>query len=179
MHAGEGKNHLAAAISRVAPVYAMDARTGELCRLTEDELDGAAFRKGATALALKDGTTIASVSITRGDLRHAVAVLKSIGFRPEPQTGEADARPAAPASFAAPLTELVQLLSLPLAPAYIEKVNRLAMEIVRAASSGPVVNHAMQLISALHHARVQGHPRSNAVDAAFAALQQAIEKARA
>jgi hypothetical protein len=178
-HLSEMLELMATAISRVAPVYAMNIRTGELRRLTGDELDGAAFQQGATALVLRDGTTVASVSVTRGDLRHAVAVLKTIGFQPEPQARKADARPPAPASFAVPLTELVQLLRLPLAPAYIDKVNRLAMEIARAASSGPVVNHAMQLISALHHARVQGHARSNTVDAALAALQQAIQKAQA
>ncbi|HEV2431401.1 MAG TPA: hypothetical protein VGT43_07810, partial [Burkholderiales bacterium] len=127
--------------------------------------------------ALKDGTTIAGVSITRGDLRHAVAVLKTIGFQTQ---GDADKpEPVRAGSFDARLAQIEQVLRLPLAPEYIDKVNRLAMDIVRAARIGPIVNHAMQLISALHHARVKMEKHSNAVDAALAALHQAIEKAKA
>jgi hypothetical protein len=81
--------------------------------------------------------------------------------------------------YDAPLADIGQLLHLPLAPAYVDKVNRLVMDIVRAAKSGPVVNQAMRLISALHHARVIGEARSGAVDAALASLQQAAEKAKA
>jgi hypothetical protein len=168
---------MAAAIARVAPIYAMNARTGEVRRLTEEELEGASFARGATALALKDGTTIAGVSITRGDLRHAVAVLKTIGFQ---TLADADKpEPARAGSFDARLAEIEQVLRLPLAPEYIDKVNRLAMDIVRAARIGPIVDHAMQLISALHHARVKMEKQSNAVDVALAALHQAIEKAKA
>jgi hypothetical protein len=176
-HLSEMLEVMAAAIARVAPIYAMNARTGEVRRLTEEELEGASFARGATALALKDGTTIAGVSITRGDLRHAVAVLKTIGFQTQ---GNADKpEPARAGSFDARLAEIEQVLRLPLAPEYIDKVNRLAMDIVRAARIGPIVNHAMQLISALHHARVKMEKHSNAVDVALAALHLAIEKAKA
>lgn len=176
-HLSEMLEVMAAAIARVAPIYAMNARTGEVRRLTEEELESASFARGATALALKDGTTIAGVSITRGDLRHAVAVLKTIGFQTQ---GDADKpEPARAGSFDARLAEIEQVLRLPLAPEYIDKVNRLAMGIVRAARIGPIVNQAMQLISALHRARVKMEKHSNAVDAALAALHQAIEKAKA
>lgn len=176
-HLSEMLEVMAAAIARVAPIYAMNARTGEVRRLTEEELEGASFARGATALALKDGTTIAGVSITRGDLRHAVAVLKTIGFQTQ---GNADKpEPARAGRFDARLAEIEQVLRLPLAPEYIDKVNRLAMDIVRAARIGPIVNHAMQLISALHHARVKMEKHSNAVDVALAALHLAIEKAKA
>ena len=176
-HLSEMLEVMAAAIARVAPIYAMNARTGEVRRLTEEELESASFARGATALALKDGTTIAGVSITRGDLRHAVAVLKTIGFQTQ---GNADKpEPARAGSFDARLAEIEQVLRLPLAPEYIDKVNRLAMDIVRAARIGPIVNHAMQLISALHHARVKMEKHSNAVDVALAALHLAIEKAKA
>jgi hypothetical protein len=178
-HVSEMLDTIAGAIARVAPIHAMNARTGEVRRLTEQDLDGAYFTRGAAALVLKDGTALASISITRGDLRHAVVVLKTIDFLTEPQADKPGTDAAEPASFAAPLAEIEQLLHLPLAPAYIDKVNRLAMGIVRAARTGPIVNHAMQLISALHHARVHGEARSNAVGAALAALQGAIERAKA
>ena len=179
LHLSEMLEVMAAAIARVAPIYAMNARTGEVRRLTDDQLDGATFKRGATTLVLSDGTAIGSVSITRGDLRHAVAVLKTIGFQGEPQAAKLQAEPAPAQSLAAALAEIERRVRLPLMPAYIDKVNRLAMEIVRTAKSGPVVNHAMQLISTLHHARVKGQTQSSAVDAAFGAFQQAIERAKA
>ena len=170
---------MAAAIARVAPIHAMNARTGEFRQLSTEELAAATFRHGATLLVLKDGTTISSVTITRGDLRHAVAVLKTIGFRGETQPETPAAGPTALAGLAQPVAEIEELLRLPLSALHVDKVNRLAMEIVRAARSGPVVNHAMQLISALHHARVSGQSGSDAVTAALHRLQQAVENARA
>lgn len=166
---------MAAAIARVAPIHAMNARTGEVRRLTEEDLEGASFARGATALVLKDGTTIAGVSITRGDLRHAVVVLKTIGFQGEAEADKPDREPARAENVDALVAEIEQLLLLPFTPEYIDKVNRLTMKIVRAARTGPIVNHAMQLISALHHARVKVEKHSSAVDAALAALQRSIE----
>lgn len=178
-HLSEMLEAMASAIARVAPIYAMNARTGEVRKLTDEELDGARFERGATALLLKDGSAIASVSITRGDLRHAVAVLQAIGFQAEPQAEKPQPEPAGAETFAAALAEIEQLVRPPLAPAGIDKVNRLAMGIVRAARGGPVVNHAMQLISALHHARVSGESHRNAVATALELLQQAVGKAKA
>jgi hypothetical protein len=178
-HLSDMLDVIADAIARVAPIYSLNARTGEVQSLTADELDGATFTRGASTLVLKDGTRIASVSITRGDLRHAVAVLKTIGFPAEPQAEKPRAEPVAPERFAAPLAEIDRLLHLPLTPVYVDKANRLVMDIVRAARSGPVVNQAMRLISALHCARMSGEARSGAVDAALASLQQAAEKAKA
>lgn len=174
-HLSEILEFMAAAIARVAPIHAMNARTGELRRLTEEELEGASFARSATALVLKDGTTIAGVSITRGDLRHAVAVLQTIGFQAEAEADKPDAEPARAENVDALVAEIEQLLLLPFAPEYIDKVNRLTMKIVRAARTGPIVNRAMQLISALHHARVNMEKHSNAVDAALAALQRSSE----
>jgi hypothetical protein len=178
-HLSEMLELMATAIARVAPIHAMNARTGEIRRLTEEELEGASFARGATALVLKDGTTIAGVSITRGDLRHAVAVLKTIGFQADPQTDKPLAGPARAEALEAPLAEIAQVLRLPFTLECFDKVNRPAMEIVRAAGTGPIVNYVMQLISALHLARVKVEKQSSAVDAALAALQHAIEKAKA
>jgi hypothetical protein len=178
-HLSEMLEVMAAAIATVAPIYAMNARTGEVRKLTDEELDGARFERGATALMLKDGSAIASVSITRGDLRHAVAVLQAIGFQAEPQAEKPQPEPARAETFAAALAEIEQLVRPPLAMAVIDKVNRIAMDIVRAARSGPVVNHAMQLISALHHVRVSGESHDEAVATALQRLQQAVDKAKA
>lgn len=174
-HLSEMLEVMAAAIARVAPIHATNARTGEVRRLTEEDLEGASFARGATALVLKDGTTIAGVSITRGDLRHAVLVLKTIGFQAEADADKPDLEPARAENVDALVAEIEQLLLLPFTPEYIDKVNRLTMKIVRAARTGPIVNHAMQLISALHHARVKVEKHSSAVDAALAALQRSIE----
>ena len=176
-HLSEMLEVMAAAIARVAPIYAMNARTGEVRRLTEEDLEGASFARGATALVMKDGTTIAGISITRGDLRHAVVVLKTIGFQAEAEADadKPDPEPARAENVDALVAEIEQLLLLPFAPEYIDKVNRLTMKIVRAARTGPIVNHAMQLISALHHARIKVEKHSSAVDAALAALQRSIE----
>ena len=174
-HLSEMLEVMAAAIARVAPIYAMNARTGEVRRLTEEDLEGASFARGATALVMKDGTTIAGISITRGDLRHAVVVLKTIGFQAEADADKPDPEPARAENVDALVAEIEQLLLLPFAPEYIDKVNRLTMKIVRAARTGPIVNHAMQLISALHHARIKVEKHSSAVDAALAALQRSIE----
>lgn len=174
-HLSEMLEVMAGAIARVAPIHAMNARTGEVRRLTEEDLEGASFARGATALVMKDGTTIAGISITRGDLRHAVVVLKTIGFQAEADADKPDPEPARAENVDALVAEIEQLLLLPFTPEYIDKVNRLTMKIVRAARTGPIVNHAMQLISALHHARVKVEKHSSAVDAALAALQRSIE----
>ena len=178
-HLSEMLEVMAGALARVAPLYALNARTGEVRKLTDEELEGARFERGATALVLKDGTAIASVSITRGDLRHAVAVLKAIGFQAEPAAEPLRPEPAGAESFVQALAEIFELLRPPLSPARIDKVNRLAMEVVRLARSGPVVNHAMRLISALHHARVSGESHNDAAVSALEQLQQAVEKAKA
>jgi hypothetical protein len=174
-HLSETLEFMAAAIARVTPIHALNARTGEVRRLTDDELDGARFERGATALVLKDGTIIAGVSITRGDLRHAVAVLKTIGFQAEAEADKPGAEPARAENVDALVADIEGLLRLPFTPEDIDKVNRLTMKIVRAARTGSIVNHAMQLISTLHHARVNMEKHSNAVDAALAALQRSIE----
>ena len=130
-HLSEMLEVMAAAIARVAPIHAMNARTGEVRRLTEEDLEGASFARGATALVLKDGTTIAGVSITRGDLRHAVVVLKTIGFQTEAAPTSRPSRRALKMLMrgrrdrAAPTPAST--------PEYIDKVNRLTMKIVRAA----------------------------------------------
>jgi hypothetical protein len=59
----------------------------------------AVFRHGATLLARKDGTTLSGVWMTRGDLRHAVTVLRAIGIdaiapRPAREARELTNRPA-------------------------------------------------------------------------------------
>ena len=123
---------------------------------------------------LKDGTTIAGVSITRGDLRHAVVVLKTIGFQAEVDADKPDPEPARAENVDALVAEIEQLLLLPFTPEYIDKVNRLTMKIVRAADRP----HRQPCHAA--HQRTsprarKGGKHSSAVDAALAALQRSIE----
>src|SRR5688500_8345984 len=68
------------ALARVAPLYVQDPKQGSARELTPLELDGAAVRRAATLLVLRDGRTLSSVSMKRADLRQAIAILKAVGI---------------------------------------------------------------------------------------------------
>lgn len=74
-----------AALIRVAPVYTLDAAGAEPRLLAASELDDATVQRAATAVVLRDGRTLSSVFIKRGDLRQALAALRAVGV-PELQS---------------------------------------------------------------------------------------------
>jgi hypothetical protein len=71
-----GLNEVAYALSMLASVY-LEPTSGQLRELEQVELIGAAFRRGATVLVLKDGTELRGITIRRGELREAVKILKA------------------------------------------------------------------------------------------------------
>ena len=177
---------IARALCTVAPVYALDARTGERRQLAETELHGAIFRHGASVLVLEDGTALSGVSITRGDLRKAVAVLRAIGIEAIAPRAVPPPAPLAPAregegaaaSLAASAADIEALLRPAPQGAQLDRINALAIGIARSAARGPVAGLAMRLMSALHDARAKGAPAQDAaVIGALSRLRQAIEEA--
>jgi hypothetical protein len=177
---GDMLDIVATAIARVAPLYAQDPGNGTPRQLAESELDGAAIKRGATIVVLRDGRTLSSVSIKRVDLRQAVAILKAVGI-PELQVQRAAKEPKATAakpalSLAQGLDEIESLLRVPLRPLEIERANKLVVSIARAAPQGHIANLAMQLMSALHEAR--GSERlPDGVPLLLARLRAALEEA--
>jgi hypothetical protein len=173
---GEVLNVIALALARTAPLYVLNPLGGEPRQLGRAELEGVAVQRGATQLVLKDGRTLAGVSIRRTDLRDAIAILKTIGLQgitPPP----AAARPAAQdgEDIMARVAELETLLAPPLLPRQVERAKSVAIWIARHAPHGRVANLAMQLMSALHESHgtddVPGGYRM-----AFARLRAAIEQ---
>ena len=67
------------ALARTAPLHVIDPAAGEPRQLTPRNRRGVA-KRGAHLL-LKDGRTLAGVSIKRSDLRQAIAILKAVGCR--------------------------------------------------------------------------------------------------
>jgi hypothetical protein len=179
-HMGEMIDVVASALAKVAPLYVQDAKTGAPRELTPLELDGAAVRRSASVIALKDGRTLSSVSMKRADLRQAIAILKAVGI-PELRT-------AAPKRAAAPrpepdllvhVAELESLLRAPLIPSDVEKANRVAVGMARRAREGRIANLAMQLVSALHQASHEGAAECAQVGIALAHLRAAVEEEEA
>jgi hypothetical protein len=141
---------IARALMRVAPVYCAGA-DGQPRELTAVELQAANFSDGALQLA--DGRRLASVTMKRGDVRQAIAILRSIGIA---EVGApATAMPPVPLpavsriDLRAQLAELETLLAPPLLPQQVEQARRIAVRIARHAKHGQVANLAMQLMSAL------------------------------
>jgi hypothetical protein len=145
------------ALSRVAPLYVMDAAAGAPRQLMEAELDGARVKRGATVFVLKDGRSLSGVSIKRVDLRQAIAILKAVGieeFRPrQPAQPPKAAEPDPGIAVRERIAEIEGLLRPPLAPAQVQRANSLLLSIARSASQGRVANVAMRLMSAVHDAR--------------------------
>jgi hypothetical protein len=158
-HLSEMLNVVAIGLARVAPVYAFDPQSGQPRQLTPAELDGALAKRGATQLVLKDGRTLSGISLRRGDLRQAIAILKAIGLQefaphlPAPRNAPAG-KPAQPEATSESLFERLAdveaLLRPPLLPAQLDKAKAGALFIARHAPQGRVANLAMQLMSALH-----------------------------
>ena len=161
-HLSEMLNLIAMALARTSALYMFDSHTGQPRQLTSVELEGAAAKRSATVLVLKDGRTLAGVSIRRGDLRQAIAILKAIGLHeiaPDlaPAAGEPAPASAAPAVTVQTLFERLDRierdLTPPLLPAQVDNAKGAAVFIARHAPHGRVANLAMQLMSALHEAR--------------------------
>ena len=178
-HMSDMVDAVANALARVAPLYVQEPSLGTARELTPAELEGAAVRRGATVLTLKDGRMLSSVSIKRADLRQAIAILKAVGIpglRPPPPQEQPAPKADAPQIFAQ-LAELELLLNPPLIPPHLDKANTLAVAIARHARQGRVANLAMQLVSAVHEARSQGFAETQRVSLALARLRTAVEEA--
>lgn len=74
-------NRVAHAISNVAPIYALDSASGTQRQLHPTELIGAAFERGATVLKARSGTEYSGLTVLRGDMHAAIAVLRATGIR--------------------------------------------------------------------------------------------------
>ena len=157
-HLTDTLNVVGLALARTAPLHVLDPTAGEPRQLSAEEIDGAVAKRGASMLVLKDGRSLAGVSIKRSDLRQAIAILKAVGL-PEIAPPAATARAAAPAPGAnleavrARFTEVDGLLSPPLVPPQVERAKAGAVWIARHAPHGRVANLAMQLVSALNDTR--------------------------
>lgn len=179
-HLLESVTAIANALVRVTPLYVAGANDRELRQLGDAELQGARVDHGATSLVLRDGRTFASVSIKRGDLRQAIAILKNVGI-PELATRigqqHGNASKALPpdrfVKLRADLDELEELLRPPLSSAQSERANRLAIAMARSAPDGRISNLAMLLVSAVHDARNGGD--EGKVRLMLARLRSAVE----
>jgi hypothetical protein len=168
-HLGETLDLVARALAKVAPLYIQDPKTGSPLELSSSELEGAAVRRGATLLVLRDGRTISAVTVKRADLRQAIAILKATGipellpprapYAPEPQAGPPDLL-----ALHAELEALVQIKE-------IEAANVVAVRIARNAPHGAIANLAMQLMTAVNEERE--------IEPALQRLRAALEQAAA
>ncbi len=70
-------NHVARALSNVAPIYALDPRSGKPSPLAPFDLIEATFVRGATLLIGRGGVEYRELSIEREDMRSAIAILKA------------------------------------------------------------------------------------------------------
>ena len=140
---------VAGALVKVAPLYVSAGIGGEPRELAAHELEGAAVGQGGTLLVLKDGRLLSSVSIKRGDLRQAIAVLRSGGV---PGLEQRARKPVAarPENQLQSLARIEELVREPLAS---QEVNSLLVALARQAADGRVANLAMQLMSALQQSR--------------------------
>ena len=151
-------NVIGLALARTAPLYVLDPAAASLRQLTPAELEGAATKRGAALLTLKDGRTLTGVSIRRADLRQGIAILKAVGLpelapAPTPPKAAEPAPGAGVEAVRARLTEVEGLLVPPLLPAQVDRAKAGAVWIARNAPHGRVANLAMQLMSALYETR--------------------------
>jgi hypothetical protein len=156
-HMTDTLNVVGLALARTAPLHVIDPAAGEPRQLTPGEIDGAVAKRGATMLVLKDGRTLAGVTIKRSDLRQAIAILKAVGLPGLAPVAPPKAAEPAPGAngdaVRARFAELDKLLTPPLLPAQVERAKAGAVWIARHAPHGRVANLAMQLMSALHETR--------------------------
>lgn len=168
-HPGEMLDAIAASLASIAPLYVVDAASGEPRRLTPEEL--------------QDAGALSGVSIRRADLRQAISVLKATGL---PEIVSPVAVPVAPKpkpdieaglqALLARLAELEHLLTPPVLPAQIEQARSAALFIARHAPHGRVANLAMQLMSALHEPRDAEDEAPGGFRMALARLRAALEQ---
>jgi hypothetical protein len=179
-HMSETIDVVASALARVVPLYVNDPKVGALRELAEPEREGATIRRGATLVVLRDGRTLSSVSIKRGDLRQAIAILKAIGV---PELVRRAPPPATPApapdrrsELAAQVLELERTLIPPVLPERRERCNRLLIAMARAAPHGRIANLAMRLMSAVHDARANDAGDGTQVGVLMARLRAAVQE---
>jgi hypothetical protein len=146
-HLTEMLDIVARALAKVAPLYVREMPGADPRPLTAEEQESASIRKGASVLVLKAGRTFSSVTMKRGDLRQAVAVLKAVGIPELAVNGQRELPPALAA-----LEEIEILLRPPLVQAQLERANRLVLALARGSPQGHISNLAMQLMSCLHDA---------------------------
>jgi hypothetical protein len=160
-HLSEMLNVVAGALARTAPVYAIDPAAGEPRELAPGEAEGAVAKRSAAVLELRDGRTLAGVSIRRADLRQAIAILKAVGL---PELAPHRSAQADVASTSRPdaavqqglvnlVAEVENMLNPPVLPAQLKRAKSAALFIARHTPHGRVANLAMQLMSALHDSR--------------------------
>jgi hypothetical protein len=165
----EELDFVALALARTVPLYAAAPAGSEPRQLTPLELEGAVPRNGATLLVLRDGRALAGVTVRRGDLRQAIAILRAVGL--------GDAAPVPHAKAAAPngaeslLARAAELETLIDAPGEVERAKKAALWIARNSVRGQVANLAMQLMSALQEQR-----DADACRAILARLRQALNQ---
>ena len=177
-HMSDMVDTVANALAKVAPLYVQDAKSGTARELTPLELDGAAVKRGATVIVLKDGRTLSSVSMKRADLRQAIAILKAVGvpeLRVPPPSLPPASKPAP--DLLGQLRELESLLSPPLIEPHVQKANTIAVGIARHASQGKIANLSMQLVSIVHGAAHEGDVDARKIDVALGRLRAAVEEA--
>jgi hypothetical protein len=177
-HMTEMVDVVANALTRVAPLYVQDAKSGSARELTALELEGARVQCGATMVALKDGRALSSVSLKRADLRQAIAILKAVGI-PELRVAapKPPPAPAPEANLLANIAELESLLRLPLVEPNMQKANAIAVGLARHAREGRIANLSMQLVSAVNEACSPEHSDDPGVALALARLRTAVEEA--
>ncbi len=76
-------DRVAGAIANVAPIYTSDRPSGTPRQLAPIELIHCRFERGATVLKTSFGLEYTNLSIRRGDMRAAIAILKGarVDFR--------------------------------------------------------------------------------------------------
>lgn len=158
-HLSDMLDLIAHALAKVAPLFVGSVEGAEPRPLSAEEQETATISRGATRILLKSGLAYSSITMRRGDLRQAIAVLKALGI---PELAPARAQKPVPASqetspsykeMHAVLDEIETLLSPPLVLTQLERANRLALSIARKGPQGRVSNLAMQLMSCLHETR--------------------------
>ena len=80
-HFNEVLNKAAQALITAAPVWVIDAATGQRRRLSDAELIDARVTRGATVLVLADGRRLKDVSLLRQDVAAAITILKAAGLK--------------------------------------------------------------------------------------------------
>lgn len=156
-HLGETLEIVARALARVAPLYTQDPKDGTSRELSAAELEGAAMRRGASFLELRDGRTISNVTMKRSDLRQAIAILRAVGvpgLLPARDKEDTPARDSGRPDFLELYAQLEALVRTP----EVEKANALAVRMARHAPEGRIANLAMLLMSAVNESRDVSEP---------------------